>query len=96
MNQYVWISDTDSDPGIVAMGTVEKPCSHKSCVPFMAKKAHQPPPPNPRKETGDGQSGPCLSALIFGHHFLSFEFTNNHTETECRTETGSGLAKEKG
>lgn len=57
MNQYVWISDTDSDPGIVAMGTVEKPCSHKSCVPFMAKKAHQPPPPTPKRKQEMGRVG---------------------------------------
>lgn len=38
MNQYVWMDDADSDPGIVAMGTMEKPCSHKSWVLFMLRK----------------------------------------------------------
>lgn len=49
------MNDADPDLGIVAMGTVEKPCSRKSWVPFVAKKAVQLP------LTGNGrQSGACL------------------------------------
>lgn len=43
------MNDADPDPGIVAMGTVEKPCSCKSWVPFVAKKACPTPPDRKRK-----------------------------------------------
>lgn len=45
------MNDADPDPGSVAMGTVEKPCSHKSWVPFVVKKAC-PTPPVRKQKTG--------------------------------------------
>lgn len=50
-DQYVWMNDADPDHGIVAMGTVKKPCSRKSWVPFVAKKAC-PAPPDRKQKTG--------------------------------------------
>lgn len=75
------------DPGIVAMGTVEKCSSHKSWPPVTSKRASTSNSlPKGKQKTGRGG---CVFQLWYLVTFLRFwvhSIYNNHTETGCHTQ----------